>query len=65
VSEDDTIWIADSTSGRIQLHEGVNGRVVGSFKTTLQGITLKPRGITTLANGRQVQNCELILQYFA
>ena len=54
ISEDDTVWIADNSSGRIQIHEGVNGRVCGSFKTNLQGITLKPRGITTLGNGTKV-----------
>ena len=55
LSEDDTVWIADSASSRIQIHEGVQGRVVGSFKTTLQGVALKPRGVTTLAGGRKVR----------
>nr|XP_039265239.1 uncharacterized protein LOC120340907 isoform X1 [Styela clava] len=45
------IWICDVGNNRIQSHEGTCGNMVSSFKTALNGVTLKPKGLTTMRNG--------------
>ena len=72
ISGDDTVWVADNSNGRIQIHEGVNGKIVGSFKVGIQGVGLKPKGITTMENGKKARyfatnhKCKrtLLLVYF-
>ncbi|XP_076818587.1 uncharacterized protein LOC143464600 isoform X2 [Clavelina lepadiformis] len=54
ISDDDTVWISDIASHRIQIHEGISGKLAGMFKTAVQGVLLKPKGVTAFRKGKKI-----------